>query len=453
MGAVCKTNKEVWRSYLSYLLPTVVGMVTYSLYCLADVLFISLGVGSDGLAALNISLPIFTIYSCIAILIGVGASVTMTICKGEGDSKTASKVLTMAVVSIGIIGSILMVLSIIFVKPIATILGANKEILEPAIGYLKPVTWGVLFYMLCGVLTVLVRRDGNPKLVMIAGVIGNLINIALDYIFIIPMKMGTFGAGLATAIGFSISMVILWFHFILKKNSVSFIKDFWDKELFKRMFNNGGGACILEISTGMTIFMINIALMKISGATAVAIYSVISNIAFIAKGMFGGMAQASQPIVSMHYGLKEYDTVKVVHRYAMWVAGMAGLITWIVIGLFSGEITAWLVDSEIHIIKQGQVAICTYLMSFSFMGLNTILMYYFQSLERPIYSGIMSFTRGIGLIFILLLILPRLWGELGVWLVLPVAEMITFVIFFIIRKKQVDGQLNILKESRALHAV
>lgn len=453
MGAVCKTNKEVWRSYLSYLLPTVVGMVTYSLYCLADVLFVSLGVGSDGLAALNISLPIFTIYSCIAILIGVGASVTMTICKGQGDGKAANKVLTMAIVSIGIIGSILMVLSIIFVKPIATTLGANKEILEPAIGYLKPVTWGVLFYMFSGVLTVLVRSDGNPKLVMLAGIIGNLINIALDYIFIMPMKMGTFGAGLATAIGFSISMVILWFHFILKKNSVSFIKDFWDKELFKRMFNNGGGACILEISTGMTIFMINIALMKISGATAVAIYSVISNIAFIAKGMFGGMAQASQPIVSMHYGLKEYDTVKVAHRYAMWVAGAAGLITWIVIGLFSGEITAWLVDSEIHIIKQGQVAICTYLMSFSFMGLNTILMYYFQSLERPIYSGIMSFTRGIGLIFILLLILPRLWGELGVWLVLPVAEMITFVIFFIIRKKQVDGQLNILKESRALHAI
>lgn len=453
MGAVCKTNKEVWRSYLSYLLPTVVGMVTYSLYCLADVLFVSLGVGSDGLAALNISLPIFTIYSCIAILIGVGASVTMTICRGEGDGKAASKVLTMAVVSIGIIGSILMVLSIIFVKPIATTLGANKEILEPAIGYLKPVTWGVLFYMFSGVLTVLVRSDGNPKLVMLAGIIGNLINIALDYIFIIPMKMGTFGAGLATAIGFSVSMVILWFHFILKKNSVSFIKDFWDKELFKRLFNNGGGACILEISTGMTIFMINIALMKISGATAVAIYSVISNIAFIAKGMFGGMAQASQPIVSMHYGLKEYDTVKVAHRYAMWVAGVAGFITWIVIGLFSGEITAWLVDSEIHIIKQGQVAICTYLMSFSFMGLNTILMYYFQSLERPIYSGIMSFTRGIGLIFILLLILPRLWGELGVWLVLPVAEMITFVIFFIIRKKQVDGQLNILKEARALHTV
>ena len=452
MGAVCKTNKEVWRSYLSYLLPTVVGMVTYSLYCLADVLFVSLGVGSDGLAALNISLPIFTIYSCIAILIGVGASVTMTICRGEGDGKAASKVLTMAVVSIGIVGGTLMVLSIIFVKPIATILGANKEILEQAIGYLKPVTWGVLFYMFSGVLTVLVRSDGNPKLVMIAGIIGNLINIALDYIFIIPMKMGTFGAGLATAIGFSISMVILWFHFILKKNSVSFIKDFWDKELFKRMFNNGGGACILEISTGMTIFMINIALMKISGATAVAIYSVISNIAFIAKGMFGGMAQASQPIVSMHYGLKEYDTVKVAHRYAMWVAGVAGLITWIVIGLFSGEITAWLVDSDIHIIKQGQVAICTYLMSFSFMGLNTILMYYFQTLERPIYSGIMSFTRGIGLIFILLLILPRLWGELGVWLVLPVAEMITFVIFFIIRKKQVDGQLNILKEPRALHA-
>ena len=452
MGVVCKTNKEIWKSYLSYLLPTIVGMVTYSLYCLTDVLFVSLGVGSEGLAALNISLPIFTIYSCIAILIGVGASVTMMICKGEGNDKAASKVLTMAIVSIAIIGSVLMVLSIIFVKPIAIALGANNEILESAIAYLKPVTWGILFYMFSGVLTVIVRSDGNPKLVMVAGVIGNLINMVLNYVFIILMQMGTFGAGFSTAIGFSSSMVILWFHFILKKNTVSFTKDFWDKTLFKRMFNNGGGACILEISTGMTIFMINIALMKISGATAVAIYSVISNIAFIAKGMFGGMAQASQPIVSMHYGLKEYRTVKVAHRYAMWVAGITGFVTWIVIGLFSGEITAWLVDPDMQVVKQGQLAICTYLSSFTFMGFNTILMYYFQSLEKPIYSGIMSLTRGIGLIFVLLLLLPKVWGELGVWLVLPVAEIITFAIFFLIRKKQVDSKLNTVKETGVLMA-
>lgn len=442
MGVICKSNKEVWRSYLSYLIPTMIGMITYSLYCLTDVLFVSLGVGSEGLAALNISLPIFTIYSCIAILIGVGASVTMTICKGEGNDLAASKVLTMAVVSVGVIGSILMILSIVCVKPIAIALGANEEILKPAMDYLRPVTWGILFYMFSGILTVLVRSDGNPKLVMIAGIIGNVINMGLNYIFIILMGMGTFGAGFATAIGFSISMAILWFHFILKKNTVGFTKDFWDKTLFIRMFNNGGGACILEISTGMTIFMINRALMKTSGATAVAIYSVISNIAFIAKGMFGGMAQASQPIISMHYGLKEYQVVKTAHRYAMWVAGITGFMTWVIIGVFARDITAWLVEPDVEIIKQGQIAICTYLTSFTFMGLNTILMYYFQSLEKPIYSGIMAFSRGIGLVFILLLILPSFWGELGVWLVLPVAEMISFIIFFRIRNRQINSELE-----------
>ena len=301
--------------------------------------------------------------------------------------------------------------------------------------------------MFSGVLTVLVRSDGNPKLVMTAGVIGNVINMVLNYVFIILMGMGTFGAGFATAIGFSISMFILWFHFILGKNTISFTKDFWDQTLFVRMFNNGGGACILEISTGMTIFMINRALMERSGATAVAIYSVISNIAFIAKGMFGGMAQASQPIVSMHYGLKEYRVVKMVHRYAMWIAGITGFVAWVVIGLFSGEITAWLVEPDLAVVKQGQVAICTYLTSFTFMGLNTILMYYFQSLEKPIYSGVMSFLRGIGFIFILLLILPSFWGELGIWLVLPIAELISFTIFFIIRKKQIDWGLNELEET------
>ncbi|WP_053985962.1 MATE family efflux transporter [Niameybacter massiliensis] len=435
-------KKTVWQNYVSYLLPTVIGMVTYSLYCLADVLFVSLGEGSNGLAALNISLPIFTIYSALAILIGVGASITIGVLKGEGNLDGAHKTLTMAISTVTLLGTLFTLLSILFTKELALLLGADTTILKDVIGYLIPVCYGVLFYMLAGSLTVLVRSDGNPKLVMVAGMTGNLINIILDYIFIIPLGWGTFGAGLATAIGFTISMCILWLHFIMKKNTVHFTKSYFDINLFIRMIKNGLGASLLEISTGVTIFLINLALMKVSGATAVAIFSVISNIAFIAKGLFGGMAQASQPIISLNFGLKNFGVMKLANNYAMWVAGSAGLISFILLDLFSRPIISALVSTDPQVIEQGALAIRLYFFAFAFTGFNTVLMYYFQSIECSFYSTIMAFLRGIGLIFILLLILPRFLGEAGIWLVLPVTELIIFAVFFSVKQLYSNKHLN-----------
>ena len=431
-------KKSVWKNYVSYLLPTVIGMITYSLYCLADVLFVSLGVGSDGLAALNISLPIFTIYSSIAILIGVGASITIGVLKGEGQLDKANKTFTLAIGSILIIGILFTIFSVLFTEELAILLGADGAIIDGVIDYLKPICYGVLFYMLTGALTVLVRSDGNPSLAMIAGIVGNLINIVLDYIFIIPLGWGTFGASFATAIGFTISMCILLFHFILKKNTVHFTKNCLDFKLYIRMIRNGVGASLLEISTGVTILLINLALMEISGATAVAIFSVISNICFIAKGLFGGMAQASQPIISLNFGLKNFPVVKLAHRYAMWVAGGAGLLSFIVLDVFSHPIIGALVTDDPQIILQGARAIRLYFFAFAFTGFNTVLMYYFQSIECSFYSTLMAFIRGIGLIFILILILPRLWGEAGIWLAYPITEMITFSIFFALKQLYIN---------------
>ncbi|MEG0847551.1 MAG: MATE family efflux transporter [Niameybacter sp.] len=435
-------KQSVWKSYVSYLLPTVIGMVTYSLYCLADVLFVSLGEGSNGLAALNISLPIFTIYSALAILIGVGASITIGVLKGEGNQADANKAFTMAMGTILILGILLTIFSVLFTKELALLLGADASIMEGVIAYLKPICYGVLFYMFTGALTVLVRADGNPKLVMLAGMVGNVINIILDYIFIIPLGWGTFGAAFATVIGFTISMCILLLHFVYKKNSIYLTKDCINMSLYIRMIKNGIGASLLEISTGVTIFLINLALIEVSGATAVAIFSVISNIAFIAKGLFGGMAQASQPIISVNFGLKNFPVVKLAHSYAMWVAGGAGLLSFIILDVFSHPIISSLVANDPAVISQGAHAIRLYFFAFAFTGFNTVLMYYFQSIECSFYSTVMAFIRGIALIFILVLILPRFLGESGIWLVFPITELITFAIFFGIKQLRINQQLT-----------
>lgn len=436
-------KRQIRKEYIRYLIPTVIGMITYSLYCLGDVFFVSWGVGSAGLAALNIALPMFTAYSCLAILIGVGASVTINVCKGEGRQDKADKVFTMAIGLILILGIVLTGLSVIFLQDIALLLGASPDILEQVVVYLLPVAYTVLIYMCMGSLIVMVRSDGNPRLVMAAGMTGNVINIILDYFLVIKMEQGIFGAGLATAIGYSISTGLLMLHFIKRQNTIHFTRHFIDLKLGFRMLRNGIGASILELSVGVSIFMINLALMRVSGATSVAIFNVISNIAFIAKGLFGGMAQASQPIISMNYGKGEMGCVKVARGYAMKVAGLSGLVAFMGLSFFAKELIAALVSTDPAIINQGKYAVWIYFSGCAFTGMNTVLMYYFQSIESAMRAISLAFIRGIGLVALLLLILPWWWQETGIWMVMPVAECLTFICFEMIDKFCVQPQLEV----------
>lgn len=435
-------KKRIAKEYVSYLIPTVIGMITYSLYCLADLVFVSLGVGSEGLAALNIALPAFTIYSCIALLIGVGASVTMNICKGEGKKQEVNQTFTIAVLMITAIGILLTIPSVLYIEDLSRLLGANEKIISLVVVYLLPVTYTILIYMYTGAFTVMVRADGNPKLVMIAGVTGNILNIILDYIFAVPLNMGMFGIGLATVIGYSTSALLLMFHFILRKNTVHLTKDFREYRLMKRILKNGIGASIAEASVGFSIYQINLALMDFSGVMAVSIFNVISNIAFIAKGLFGGIAQAGQPLISLNYGLRKLENVKLVKKYAMWTACIVGSVSFIVLSFYGESLIRSLVSEQPDAIKQGGMAIFLYYSGCGIMGMNTVLMYYFQSIESAKCAILLAFTRGIGLVVLLLHSLPLVMGEVGIWLVTPIAEIITFIIFMNINKYKVMPYLK-----------
>lgn len=139
MNRLSMSEAPVSRLYLSYLLPTVIAMVSNSLYCLADVYFISIGSGTLGLAAVNIVMPMYTLYSCIGLLFGVGASTIIAIERGAGHEQRADQAFSMSVAAVVISGSLLMVLSLLFIEPLARLLGSSEQLLPYVIEYLRPV--------------------------------------------------------------------------------------------------------------------------------------------------------------------------------------------------------------------------------------------------------------------------------------------------------------------------
>ena len=211
-------RREVQSDYFRYLLPTLIGQIAHSFYCMADVFFVGAAVGSDGLAALNVALPVFTLFSAFSLMVGVGTATTASILTGQGQTQQTNRVFTQSMVLLAVVGLTLTLLTSVFIVPLARVFGATDRILTEVVDYMRPINLLAFAYIFSGALGVIIRADGNPRLVMIAGTTGNICNIVLDYVFTMKLGMGMFGAGLATILGHCVAVLLYLLHFALHQN-------------------------------------------------------------------------------------------------------------------------------------------------------------------------------------------------------------------------------------------
>ena len=178
------------RLYLGFLVPTLIATVSNSLYCLADVYFISIGSGTMGLAALNIVMPMYTFYSAIGLLFGVGASTIIAVDRGSGNEHGADVAFTISIAMMVLFGLAGTLLSLFFLEPLAYLLGSSAELLPYVMEYLRPIVIGTLAFILMYACGILLRADNAPRLAMVSMLIGNISNIVLDYVFVIVFGYG-----------------------------------------------------------------------------------------------------------------------------------------------------------------------------------------------------------------------------------------------------------------------
>lgn len=417
--------------FFKFLFNSVFAMLIVAFYIMVDTIFIGRGIGSEGLAALNIALPIFNILNSTGLLLGMGGSTALSISVGKNDIQESRRVFTQTIISAVIIGVIYSILGVIFKEKIAYLLGATKENISLVLSYLNGVLFMSFSFMLVHTISSFVRNDNRPRLAMIATVIGGITNIILDYIFIFNFKMGMTGAALATSIASFLNLTILLSHFFSRKCSLKFIKVKFTVNRLSRILLNGTPSCIIELSSGIVIFIFNIAILNIIGDIGVSAYSIIANISLVCTAIFTGIAQAVQPIISINYGAKKIDRVKIVKKMALISAAIVGCSFYILGITFPNYIVSLFTSETGEIINITVNGIKYYFIGFLVMGFNIVLGSYYQSRE---YSGVSNFiSLGRGIIFIVLglVILPRLLGINGVWLTIIFSELMTLISLFI----------------------
>ena len=424
---------NILKDFTKYVSLNVISMIGLSFYILADTFFIANGVGSIGLTALNLVLPLWSLMSGFGLMIGIGAGISYSIKRGKNSERGANKVFTHAMLMGVSIGTIITIIGVIFSYDIVVILGADELVAPLASKYLKTLLSFSCIFIVNSIITAFVRNDNNPKLAMIAMTIGSLSNVILDYIFIYPFKLGMFGAALATGATPILSLLILSLHFIKKKNNFKLIKCKINFAYMKRIISLGVPSFITEVSSGLIILLFNFTILKISNNTGVAAYGIIANLALIVISIFTGIAQGIQPIISKSYGEGKIKNIRTIFKYGIITAIILGVGCYLFGLIFSEEIVN-LFNSEGDkvLLSMAIGGINIYFSAFIFMGINIVTTSFFASINKPKESFAISMIRGLIIVIPLILLLPNFLGMTGVWLTIPLSEAITLFISIII---------------------
>lgn len=418
-------KKNITGVFFRYVTPGVIGMVGLSLYILADTYFIANGIGRLGLASLNIGLPVYNLIFGIGALLGIGGGTVFSILHGSAEHERANRPFTIAAV-LGVCFSLLFALLGAFASgPIAALLGATEETASYTITYLRVILLFSPAFILNNIMTAFVRNDGNPHLAMVAMTISTLTNIVLDYVFIYPLGLGMFGAALATGLGTVLGLLIHLTHFLRKSNTLRLLRMRPAIREILQIFHCGISNFITEFSAGIVILAFNTVILKLAGNTGVAAYGIVANIAIVCTAFFNGIGQGVQPIISTNFGALQQKRVWHAYLLAVTCACTIGLIFYgtgilfptQIAGLFNQEKSPELTALAVR-------AIHRYFLAFALMGFNIITITSLAAMSQLKEAFVLSVLRGVAVILPVLFLLSHFFGLDGVWLTIPVTELL-----------------------------
>ena len=418
----------VLKDFVKYVSSNIMGMIGLSCYILADTFFIARGIGADGLTALNLALPVYSVINGAGLMISMGGATRYSISRGNGDKQAFRDIFSHALYFTIILSILIVILGITSTKSLALLLGADGTTLAMTSSYLRILMLFTPFFMCNNLLTCFVRNDGAPELAMTGMLIGTLGNIILDYLFIFPLHLGMKGAAMATTAAPCMGILILSTHFWRRKNQFHF---HIVRPSLRRLFDIcalGASSLIAELSSGVVIIVFNLILLKISGNLGVAAYGIIVNIALVLISIYTGIAQGIQPIISRNYGSREYDSIKKALRYALLLSAALSVLSYAIMFLYATPITALFNKDENPILAaMAEQGIQMYFTALPFVGTNIIAAAYLSCINRPGQAFLLSGLRGFLLIIPVAFLLSFLFGMTGVWLAQPITELLVTI--------------------------
>jgi putative MATE family efflux protein len=439
LGGIKMKQQTFLKEFFYYTALSVLGTLGVSCYILADTFFVSKGLGTNGLAALNLAIPVYNFIHGTGLMLGIGGATIFSVFKSQ-NKKTLGNHTYTNTLYLAAFCSLAFVLAGFFCsKQLAASLGAAANTLDMTNTYIK---WLLLFspaFIFNDILLCFVRNDENPKLSMAAMITGSFANILLDYIFIFPMRLGIFGAIFATGLSPIISIVMMLPHWIKHKNTFHPIKSKIKADMIRQELSLGFPSLITQVSSGIVMIVLNIIILKLKGNTGVAAYGIIANISLVITAVYTGIAQGVQPLISRSYGAGNSSQIRMVFHYAMTTMLIISCAVYFLIFLFAQPIAAvFNSENNMDLQNTAETGLRIYFTSAVFTGYNIILAIFFTSVKKAAPAHILTLLRGFILIIPMAFLLSAIWEMTGVWLVYPITEFLVALLGFLTYKRHLN---------------
>lgn len=420
---------------MRFSLPTIISLLVSALYNIIDQIFIGHGVGFIGNGATNVIFPLMTISMAFAFMTGAGGAAYFSIKLGEKDEVTARKAVENSVFLLVVFGITIGLVSSIFLKPICSLFGATDAIMPYSLAYGRIITMGLPIFIVGLGLNSILRADGSPAYSMHSMMLGAIINVVLDPIFIFVFKMGVQGAAIATVLGqiatliFSVSYLFKFKHFSL--NFREFKPDF---EAMKKSLTLGTSSFITQVSIMIVIVTFNNLLVhygaqsKYGAEIPLTVLGIVMKVYQILIAIFVGFAIGSQPIVGYNYGAKNYDRVLRTFSASATAATIVSVIGFIVFFFFPQYVIALFGSENPLYVEFAITCFRTFLLLCAVNGFQIVSGIFFQSIGHPKEAAFLSLSRQIIFLLPPAFILPHFLGVKGILWAGPVGDGISFLV-------------------------
>lgn len=432
-----KTHKL--KMILMFSIPSIIAMVLTALITVVDGFFIGNYIGKDGVAAVNLGIPIVYLFLAIGLMISVGGVSIAGISLGTGDIKKCNRVFNQTLFTTVVASFALSVIIWFSFNPILHILNANTQVSTYFKEYYIIMLLQLPIMVTNASFGMFIRGEGNPKYFMNITILNLLLNILLNYLLV--ESLGITGIAISSLISTLISTLCILYFFVKKSKVYKFGKFYFSNEVLKITFSNGSSEFIGQMAMSISMFAYNFVIMKNIGLDGITAFTIVGYIAYIFSMIIIGFGQGISPLISFTYGAKEYKLASNIHKTTNILAFIVGVGVFISLSFGSSWYSNLFVKSESveQMVGSGMII---FAVSFLFSGINTITSFYFTSIGKAMESAIISTSRGLVILLICIFTLPVLFGMTGVWFVAPITEAIALIIslFFIYKEARENRQ-------------
>lgn len=420
------------KSILQFAVPAIIAMVLTSLITVVDGFFIGNYVGKEGLAAINLGLPIIYLFLAVGLMVSVGGVAIAGMALGGKDTTKCNSVFNQTMCTVTVFTALISIIVLFCINPMLTIPKADALVAAYFKDYYFIMLLQLPIMVINSSFSMFIRGDGNPRYFMKVSVLTLVLNVLLDYIFVHWFGWGVKGVAAASLIATAAALVCVLLFFKRKSNIYKFKAFHFSKDVLVKTLLNGSSEFVGEMSLSISMFAYNFVIMKYIGVDGLSAFTIAGYVSYVFSMILIGFGQGASPLISFTYGAREtglaIDLRKITNRM-VFAAGAAVFL----LVLLGARWYGGLFINNKAVEQMVQSGVVVFAGSFLFSGVNTISSFYFTSIGKAKESAIISSSRGFVLLLICIFTLPPLLGMTGVWLAAPITEAVTLLIslFFI----------------------